>query len=256
MIIRNQSSTTGTTGAVGLQISAPIYNDPNQDDLLRLYGAISDAIEIGVMVYNTPWMSMQMAKRYGGGGVHSLGDHLPDTIVKMADFEHIVAITWSVSDAYEYDEMKRFVHIFNVIDNNTDVITCHKLGGRGYINTFNDGYPPHDIKIWELLESRQYDEALKLYNHPRTPEMAAFSKKVSVLMFSDSVLPNWSAKMSDYGDIDVDSEGAGKTSGPQQLTGRAHDPGPGGNPHGSERTPHQAILAAYRKEGAAAPRSW
>ena len=43
--------------------------------------------------------------------------------------------------------------------------------------------------------------------------------------FSDSVLPNWSAKMSDYGDIDVDSEGAGKTSGPQQLTGRAHDPG-------------------------------
>ena len=63
---------------------------------------------------------------------------------------------------------------------------------------------------------------------------------VILLMFSDSVLPNWSAKMSDYGDIDVDSEGAGKTSGPQQLTGRADDPGPGGNPHGSERTPHQA----------------
>ena len=62
----------------------------------------------------------------------------------------------------------------------------------------------------------------------------------SLLMFSDSVLPNWSAKMSDYGDSDVDSEGAGKTSGAQQLTGRAHDPGPGGNPHGSERTPHQA----------------
>ncbi len=61
-----------------------------------------------------------------------------------------------------------------------------------------------------------------------------------MLMFSDSVLPNWPAKMSDYGDIDVDSEGAGKNSGAQQLTGRAHDPGPGGNPHGSERTPHQA----------------
>ena len=61
-----------------------------------------------------------------------------------------------------------------------------------------------------------------------------------LLMFSDSVLPNWPAKMSDYGDINVDSEGAGKTSGAQQLTGRAHDPGPGGNPHGSERTPHQA----------------
>ena len=64
--------------------------------------------------------------------------------------------------------------------------------------------------------------------------------ETGVLMFSENVLPNWSAKMSDYGDIDVDSEGAGKTSSAQQLTGRAHDPGPGGNPHGSERTPHQA----------------
>ena len=42
------------------------------------------------------------------------------------------------------------------------------------------------------------------------------------------------------GACDIDAEGAGKTSGAQQLTGRAHDPGPGGNPHGSERTPHQA----------------
>lgn len=165
-------------GAVGLQISPPIFNDPNQDDLLRHYSAISDAVEIGVMVYNTPWFSSQMARRYDGGGIHSLGDHLPDTIVKMADFEHIVAIKWSVSDEYEYEEMKRFSHIFNVIDNNTDPILCHKLGGRGYINTFNDAYPAHDIKIWDLLESRQYEQALKLYNHPRTPEMAAFSKKV------------------------------------------------------------------------------
>ena len=61
-----------------------------------------------------------------------------------------------------------------------------------------------------------------------------------LLMASISVLPNWPAKMSDYGDIDVGAERAGKTSGPQQFTGRACEPGSGGNPHGSERTPHQA----------------
>lgn len=164
-------------GAVGLQTSPPIFNDPNQDDLLRHYSDISDAIEIGVMIYNTPWFSSVPAKRYGGG-IYSLGDHLPDTIVKMADFEHIVAIKWAVSDKYEYEEMKRFSHIFNVLDNNTDPILCHKLGGRGYIYTFNDSYPAHDIKIWDLLESRQYDQALKLYEHPRTPEWAAFHTKV------------------------------------------------------------------------------
>ena len=30
-------------------------------------------------------------------------------------------------------------------------------------------------------------------------------------MFSDSVLPNWPAKMSDHGDINVDAERTGKT---------------------------------------------
>ena len=32
-----------------------------------------------------------------------------------------------------------------------------------------------------------------------------------LLMFSDSVLPNWPAKMSDHGDINVDAERTGKT---------------------------------------------
>ena len=164
-------------GAVGLQISPPIFNDPNQDDLLRHYSAISDVIEIGVMVYNTPWFSKQMAKRNGGGGVHSLGDHHPDTIVKMADFEHIVAVKWSVSDDYEYEEMKRFSRIFNVIDNNTDPILCHKLGGRGYIG-FDPVFPKRHLNIWELLESRRYEEAQNLLDSRGTPEFREFATRV------------------------------------------------------------------------------
>ena len=50
-----------------------------------------------------------------------------------------------------------------------------------------------------------------------------------VLMFSDSVLPNWPAKMSDHGDINVDAERTGKTSGAQQPAGRAYDYGPSGD---------------------------
>ena len=61
-----------------------------------------------------------------------------------------------------------------------------------------------------------------------------------VLMASDSILPNWSAKMSDHGDINVDAERTGKTSGAQQPAGRAYDYGPGGDSNGSEHTPHQA----------------
>jgi len=165
-------------GAVGLQISPPIHNSPNQDDMLRHYGAISDAIEIGVMIYNNPWFMHVMAQRYGGGQ-KNLGNIYPGTFVKMADFEHIVAIKWAVPDDVEFEEMSKFVNIFNVIDNNTDMIACHKMGGRGYIHSYIDVYPQHDLKIWELLESGRYDEAEKLYKSTSTPEAAAVSAMIS-----------------------------------------------------------------------------
>ena len=143
-------------GAVGLQVSPPLFSDPNQDDMLRYFEALSDAIEIGVMIYNQPWYSRDWA-----GSVYSLGNIEPDTFVGMADFEHIVAVKWSVPEGTPYEEMSKFAGTFNVIDNNTDPILCHKLGGRGYIG-FDPVFPKRELKIWELLESGQYDEAQRL----------------------------------------------------------------------------------------------
>lgn len=165
-------------GAIGLQISPPIFNQPNQNDMLRHYEAISDAIDIGVMIYNTPWMTQTMAKRYGGTHV-SRGNIYPDTFVKMADFEHIVAVKWAVPDDVEFEEMTKFAHIFNVIDNNTDAIRCHQLGGRGYINSFIDVYPRHDLGIWELLETKQYEEARERYESTNTPLAAEVGARIS-----------------------------------------------------------------------------
>ena len=61
-----------------------------------------------------------------------------------------------------------------------------------------------------------------------------------MLMFSDSVLPNWSAKMSSHGRSDIDAEGADETSGAQQRSGRSGAGMSGGRGPGSERTPHEA----------------
>ena len=159
-------------GAVGLQVSPPLFSDPNQDDMLRYFEALSDAIEIGVMIYNQPWYSRDWA-----GSVYSLGNIEPDTFVGMADFEHIVAVKWSVPEGTPYEEMSKFAGTFNVIDNNTDPILCHKLGGRGYIG-FDPVFPKRELKIWELLESGQYDEAQRLKDSTRTPEFREFAARV------------------------------------------------------------------------------
>lgn len=149
-------------GAIGLQISPPIFNDPNQDDILCYYEAISKAVDIGIMVYNTWWLS--------GGNV------LPETILKMADFEHVVSIKWSVPEGQDYEDMRKFAHIFNVIDNSSSAPRCHKLGGRGYINLTADVHPAHDLKIWDLLESGQYDEAQALFDKVNKPLRELYAK--------------------------------------------------------------------------------
>ena len=151
-------------GAHALQVCPPIFNLPTQDDVLDYFGALSDAIDIEIMVYHTHWMT--------GGRIE------PDTFVKMADFEQVAAIKWSNAEGQQYEEMTKFADIFNVIDNTVSPVRCHKLGGRGFVQNTVFAYPPHDLKVWELMEEGQYDEAEKLYYRVQTP-LRKFGEKIS-----------------------------------------------------------------------------
>ena len=138
-------------GAIGVQISPPIFNSPDQNDHLRHYEAISDAIDIGVMIYNTPWWPY--------------GSISPETFRKMADFEHIAAIKWSPPEGYVYKDIFDLKETFNIIDNTVSPVLNHKMGGRGYVQNELGVYPFHDLRIWELMEAgpvRRGGAALRL----------------------------------------------------------------------------------------------
>ena len=152
-------------GAIGLQISPPIFNSPTQDDILRYYEDISNAIDIGIMIYNTWWLSS--------------GNVLPETLLKMADFKHIVSVKWSVPEDQDYEDMSKFSDIFTVIDNSSQPVRCHKLGGRCYIKLTSEVYPPHDLRLWELLESQQYDEAQELFDEVNNPLRELYAEQIS-----------------------------------------------------------------------------
>ncbi len=149
-------------GAIGLQISPPVFSWPSQDDILRHYEAISAAIEIGIVIYNNWWWPN--------------GNILPATFMKMRDFEHVVAIKWSFPPTQKYEDMALFAPYFNVLDNQANPVLCHQLGGRGYINRTAHAYPQHDLRIWELLESKRYDEARELFERVDVPTWKFYEK--------------------------------------------------------------------------------
>ena len=136
-------------GAIGLQIDLPFFHHPHQDDLVRFYTDISDAIDIGIMIYNTYWFCQDAAKE----------SMRPETMLRLKDAEHVVAIKWDTPEGQDYDGMRQFSDIFNVIDNSGQAVRCHKNGGRGYISSLVAVHPQHDLAIWKLLEAKRYEEA-------------------------------------------------------------------------------------------------
>jgi 4-hydroxy-tetrahydrodipicolinate synthase len=147
-------------GAVGLQISPPIFVHPTQDDLLRHFQAISDAIEIGILVYHTHWFA---------GGRMEL-----DTIMKLGDMENVVAFKWSNAEGQKFEDMALFSDKMNVIDNTLQPIESHKLGGKGYINETMAAYPAHDLKVQALIDDGKYDEAQALWDSVTVPIRAFY----------------------------------------------------------------------------------
>lgn len=159
-------------GAIGLQIDLPFFHHSNQDDLVRFYTDISDKIDIGIMIYNTHWFTDIPAKEAMRA----------ETMMRLKDAEHVVALKWSTPDNtdIDYDDMKKFSSIFNVIDNSGQPVRCHKNGGRGYISALVAVHPAHDLAIWQLMEGKKYDEAQAQIDSVRKvlgPWMAKTSEK-------------------------------------------------------------------------------
>lgn len=149
-------------GAIGLQIDLPIFHHPTQDDYVRYFSDISEAIDIGIMIYNTHWF-----------GVESI---TAETMLRLEDVEQVVAVKWSVSEGQDYDDMRKFSDIFNVIDNSGQYARCYKNGGSGFINSTTAIYPPHALELSTLLEAEKYEEAQELEDQVRGPLRAFMAK--------------------------------------------------------------------------------
>ena len=132
-------------GANSLQIELPYNHAPNQDQYVKHFTMISDAIDIGIMIYNTYWFGVSPIE--------------PETMHRLKDAEHVAAVKWNYPDPDGYDKMREFSDTFNVIDNSGQHARCFKNGGAGIVSAFAPAYPAHDLKVAELLAEGKYDEA-------------------------------------------------------------------------------------------------
>ncbi len=151
-------------GAIGVQVDLPFFHHPTQDDYVRYFTDISDAVDIGILIYNTWW--------FGGPSITA------ETMQRLSDAERVVAIKWSVPPGGpdDYDDMTRFAERFNVIDNSLQWVRCHKKGGRGHISITTHAWPAQQLHVWDLLEAGAYNEAQAEFDRVETPVRRVFAK--------------------------------------------------------------------------------
>jgi 4-hydroxy-tetrahydrodipicolinate synthase len=138
-----------------------VFHHPTQDDMVRYFSDVSEAIDVGILVYNTWW--------FGDG---SFGDRsmAPSTVRRLADStEHVVGIKWSAPPEGDYDDMRSFADVISVIDNSGDYVRCMQLGGAGFIGDVIVAQPAVELELWDHLANGRWTEAQALMDRIHLP---------------------------------------------------------------------------------------
>lgn len=140
-------------GADGILSVTPYYNKPTQEGLYQHYKAISESIEIPVMLYNVP----------GRTGV----DLLPSTVARLVkDVKNIYAIKEATGSLDRIIELMTLSPELVVIsgDDATDLpMMC--VGGQGCISVTANLVPNLKSKLIRLAQEKKLEEAKAINEH-------------------------------------------------------------------------------------------
>jgi len=110
------------SGADGLLVVTPYYNKPSQEGLYQHYKALSESVDLPIMLYNIP----------GRTGVNML----PETVARLAELKNIAAIKESTGMMDQLSAMKGILPDSMAIYSGDDSMTLPMLalGATGVVS--------------------------------------------------------------------------------------------------------------------------
>lgn len=139
-------------GASGLMIAPPYYVTPTEDEIVAYYGAICDAVELPVMLYNNPFTThVDMSAKLVARLVRSFPQvrYIKEASMDVARVFDIVEQTEGVMRVFAGER----------------ITESFLLGAIGYVNPFGNYAPRPSVRIWELLEQGEVEAAKQIERH-------------------------------------------------------------------------------------------
>ena len=149
-------------GANGLLVVAPYYNKPTQEGLYLHFKAISEAVDIPIIVYNIP----------GRTGVNVE----VQTLVRLSQFNNIVAVKEASGNlAQVMDIIEALGDRITVLSGDDNLtLPIMALGGKGVISVISNLLPKPMVEFVEAALKGDFKKAKELHYHLLPLFKAAF----------------------------------------------------------------------------------
>jgi 4-hydroxy-tetrahydrodipicolinate synthase len=138
-------------GCDGVMIMPPYLVRPNADDIFHHYKAVSDAVEIPILLYNIPR--------------DTVNDLTPDLVNRLADLKCVVAIKDSTFDFNIFYRLQTLVsdRIKVMIGPSTMFgYAAVQLGAEGWVDTYSNLWPQLTVGLWHASRSGNAERAREL----------------------------------------------------------------------------------------------
>ena len=145
-----KSALAAEAGIDFIQLSPPHYLVPTDDEVFHHFRAVSDAANIGILCYNTPWAMPTPGWEF-----------TPPLLERMLTLENVEGVKWSSHNMHNYVACLRlFAKELNFINNQPPFVLSIpiKLGMTGFIDGRGNVAPRLVLHIWDLWKNRKYDE--------------------------------------------------------------------------------------------------
>jgi 4-hydroxy-tetrahydrodipicolinate synthase len=149
-------------GADGLLVVAPYYNKPTQEGLYLHFKAISEAVDLPIIVYNIPVRT--------GVNVEV------QTLVRLSQFDNIVAVKEASGNlAQVMDIIEALGDRITVLSGDDNLtLPIMALGGKGVISVISNLLPKPMVEFVEAALKGDFKKAKELHYHLLPLFKAAF----------------------------------------------------------------------------------
>jgi 4-hydroxy-tetrahydrodipicolinate synthase len=151
-------------GANGLLHVVPYYNRPNQEGMFQHFAAIARSTKLPIVLYNVP--------------TRTAADLLTDTVVRLADFDNVVAIKDATGNLVRGSELIAKVgqRISVLSGDDGTAFPLYACGARGVISVVSNIAPREMSDMWDAVKAGDWDRARKLHMKLRLLNVLLFAE--------------------------------------------------------------------------------